>query len=216
MVEFLTATPNLPFTIALTLLFAIVFLEILGLLIGMSVAELLDSLVPDTDLNLGPEGAKTIASSVFLTLLGWLLIGRVPVLILFILFLTAFGIIGLFLQSLLLQITGRLFSAWIVSLPAGLAALAVVKSVGGLFTRFMVKDETTAVSEATFIGKIATITLGRAKRGRPARAKLLDEYGQTHYVLVEPEAEEDTFEVGNMVVLIDRSGTIFRAVRWIE
>lgn len=216
MFEFLTATPNLPFTIALTLLFALVFLEILGLLIGISVSELLDSLVPDTDLNLGSEGAKTIASSVFLALLGWLLIGRVPVLILFILLLTAFGIIGLFLQSLLLQITGRMFSAWIVSLPAGLAALAVVKSVGGLFTRFMIKDETTAVSEATFIGKIATITLGRAKRGQPARAKLLDEYGQTHYVLVEPEGEEDTFEVGNMVVLIDRSGTIFRAVRWIE
>jgi hypothetical protein len=214
MIEFLTAGPNLLFTIVLTLMGTIALMEIIGALLGISVSDYVDSVLPDTpDISL--EGAEAVPS-LFSSLLGWLLIGRVPILILLIIFLTAFGIIGLILQAMTLRVVGRLLPAGVIALPALIAAVAGVKSLGGLLANVLLKDETSAVSEALFIGKIATITLGTAKRGQPAQAKLQDQYGQTHYVLVEPDREDETFDTGTAVVLVERNGVVFHAVRWIE
>ncbi|MCF6235480.1 MAG: YqiJ family protein [Gammaproteobacteria bacterium] len=73
-------------------------------------------------------------------------------------------------------------------------------------------DETDAVSEETFIGRVAKITLGKAEISSPAQAKLKDEHGQIHYIMVEPDMQNEIFETGRLVILVSRVGAIFKAI----
>ena len=51
MFEFLTASANLPFTVALTVMLFIAFLEGVGTVLGFAFSSLLDSLLPDIDID---------------------------------------------------------------------------------------------------------------------------------------------------------------------
>lgn len=73
-------------------------------------------------------------------------------------------------------------------------------------------DVTEVVSEDAFIGRVAMLTLGEARQGHPAQARLRDGWGQTHYVLVEPDEKESTFKQGDHVLLVRREGSVFRAI----
>ena len=65
----------------------------------------------------------------------------------------------------------------------------------------------------TFIGKVATITRGVARVGIPAEAKLRDTHGQMHYVLVEPDNPDASFEQGHEVLLTSQTSAIrFKAI----
>ena len=77
-------------------------------------------------------------------------------------------------QSLVMSVFGRY-------LPSGIAVTAVfagsllpLRAVGGVITRVIPMEETDAVTEDSFIGSVATITLGTgaarpARRGQAAR-----------------------------------------------
>ncbi len=58
-------------------------------------------------------------------MLGWLRVGKVPMLMLLIIFLTGFGLIGLALQSLLHDSFSLLLPNWLMSIPAFVLALTV-------------------------------------------------------------------------------------------
>ena len=53
------------------------------------------------------------------------------------------------------------------------------------------KDETTAVSDASLVGRVGTIVIGTASAGRPAETRVHDEHGTTHYIMVEPEGPDE-------------------------
>jgi hypothetical protein len=74
------------------------------------------------------------------------------------------------------------------------------------------KDETEVVSENSFIGRVAVITLGEALRGKPAEAKLTDQFGQDHYLMVEPDQEIETFPQGTEVLIVRRQGAVFTGI----
>jgi hypothetical protein len=76
----------------------------------------------------------------------------------------------------------------------------------------MPKDETDAVSEQSFIGRVAVITLGNASHGSPAEAKLKDQHGQMHYVMVEPDLPNEAFSQGTAVILVRQKGAHFTAI----
>ena len=40
-----------------------------------------------------------------------------------------------------------------------------------------------------------------------------DRYGQTHYVMVEPDETGEEFENGTQVILISQQGAVFKAIR---
>ena len=219
MTELVTAPSSLPFVVALVVMLAIGLLEGVGTLLGMSLSVLFDNMLPEIDVDVdldSPDvsvgGPEPHAASGFTTLLGWLRVGQVPVLILLIVFLTVFGLLGLMLQSLMVQALGGPLPAAVASLPVFFATLPIVRVCGGIFARLLPKDETEAVSESSFVGRVATITLGTATREQPAQAKLRDQHGQTHYVLVEPDGDE-MFEPGCSVVLVRKAGAGFRAIR---
>lgn len=213
MMAFLTSPENIPFAVALLVVLAMSCIEGVGTVIGLSLSTLLDSILPDFDFGVDVETPDVDAQPYgFTAVLGWLRFGQVPALILLLVFLTAFGLIGLALQGMMLETVGRVLPATVASIPAFFVSLPVVRIGGGLLGRVMPQDETEAVSEDSFIGQVATITLGTAKRNNPAQAKLRDAYGQVHYILVEPDGE-DSFEAQSDVLLVSRHGSVFRAIQ---
>ncbi|AOS96469.1 Inner membrane protein YqiJ [Microbulbifer aggregans] len=207
---FLLQDGNQLFTGALVLMLMIAMLEGVMILIGVGLSEVLDNLLPDMDIDLDAPDAEP--GGVLTKLLGWLRFGEVPALILLVAFLVAFGITGLLIQMVVASFIGSLLPSWLLVLPVLLLALPQVRFVGNVLRRFAVGDETEAVGRKTFIGRVATITIGQATTGSPAEARFSDEFGTTHYVMVEPDAHE-TFGQGEQVLLVEERGASFRVIR---
>jgi membrane protein implicated in regulation of membrane protease activity len=185
MLDFLAAPANFPFAVALTVMLLIGVVEALGL--GASAVHL----DIDADAHAGD-------------LLGWLGVGQVPLLMVLVVFLAAFGLLGLAVQ----QAVGP-FPLWLASAIAGVVALPVTGLGARGLARIMPQDETTAVSLDTLVGKRGTITVGTARTGSPAQARVRDVHGQPHYVMVEPHDEAHPIAEGETVLLLRREGHIF-------
>jgi hypothetical protein len=215
MMQLITASENLPFTVALAVMFGIALLEGITTVFGAGFSAVLDTLIPDMDIGMDVDldGPEVRTPNAVTRLLGWLRVGQVPILMLLVIFLTAFGLLGLGIQSVTHGIIGAYAPGWMASIPAVVFAMPVVRVLGGLLEKFMPKDETEAVSEDSFVGRIALITLGKAEKGSPAQARLKDRFGQSHYVMVEPETENDAFEQGEQVLLIKKMNSVFLAIR---
>lgn len=214
MLDLLGRPECLPFSVALLVMLGITVLEGVTMIFGMGASHALESVIPDFDLDvdvdLSTEGID--GSHALSRLLGWLRFGKVPVLMLFVILLTAFGLSGLLLQAAVQNSIGTLLPAWLVAIPAFLVALPMVRLGGSILVHIMPQDETDAVSEEAFLGRIATLVLGSATQGSPAQAKLRGPKGNTHYVMVEPDDGSTTFSSGELVLLVSRHGTVFRAI----
>lgn len=200
----LFATQTWPFTAALFLMLLIAIVEGIAMLVGGSLSASLQDVSPD---------ASGDVHGAFDKLLGWLYVGRVPVLVLLVLFLAGFALIGFGINL----VVYRIFGAWvptIVSVPvAFLATLPLVRILGAGVARVIPQDQTFAVSFDSLIGRVGTIVTGTARSGYPAQAKVPNEHGQMLYVMVEPEAEGMTFQSGERVLLTKQiSGSRFAAV----
>ena len=210
MIEFFLASANLPFGFALGLMFSIAFLEGVGAILGVGFSGILGQILPDIDIDL--DAPDMGAGWSFTGLLGWLRVGEVPVLVLLIVFLTAFGIIGYGLQAFTHSILGSLLPGWFSSAVSLLVSLPVLRVSSGIIAKLIPKDETSAVSEATFVGRTATIVMGIARVDFPVQARLRDEHGRTHYVMVEPDIDGEEFAEGEEVLLVKREGLAFRVI----
>ncbi len=207
--SFLATPACLPFSVALAIMAMIAIVEMLGALIGIGISGLLDGLFFELDADIDATETQLRSSN----WLAWLYVGKVPVLIILVLFLTFFGLSGLLIQSFsLYYLTGTL-PPLLVSIPALLFAIFCVRFVAGLLARMIPKDDTEAVNSNSFIGRVAVITLGTARSNSPAQAKLSDQYGQTHYVMVEPDNVDDVFSSGTSVLLVKQEAVIFRVIK---
>lgn len=208
MLEFLFLPENLPFAVSCAVLLILAVLEGVGALIGFGLSNLLDNLLPEA----GIASADMPDHGAVSEFLSWLRLRDVPVIVILIAFLMSYTITGLVLQ----QVVAALFSAPLPAIVAALAALFLsvpgVRLFAQLMSKIMPKDETSAVSSGSFVGRTATITLGLAKSGQAAQAKLKDKFGQDHYVMVEPDAADGAFAQGEMVLLVRENGSIFYAI----
>ncbi|WP_193097460.1 YqiJ family protein [Burkholderia sp. Z1] len=202
---------NAPFVVAIALMIVIGVLECVSMLLGLSLTEHAGHLLV---LHFGLDHADGGPdASVVGQFLGWLHVGRVPLLILLILFLLGFSILGLALQTSLQAVAGFMLPTALAVGLATVAALPFVRHTGKFVARFLPQSETTAVSEADFIGRTARIVTGDASLGNPAEARLVDEHGQQHYVRVEPDEAGRTFAKGTTVLLVSRiSGSRYHAI----
>lgn len=213
-----------PFTAALTLMGLIALAEIVGALIGVMPSAFLDGLLPDFDADGdSPIGHVDYAthsggdhnlpqSGGFLAwLLNWLCIGRVPVLVLLVAFLTAFGVTGWAVQGFAVGFFGFPLWNWIAVVPALVVAVPSMRWLGLGLARLIPSEESEASSTTSFIGRIAVVGAARARQGLPAEAKLTDQYRQAHYVRVEPDGDF-VLEPGSEVLLVTQVGGVFRAV----
>ena len=196
----LTAPETWPFGASLAVLVGLSVIEGAGLLLAHSPSQMLDSLLPDM-----PDGADGP--------LGWLHVGKVPLLVLLILFLSGFALAGYVLQASIQSFSGVLLPAWLASIPAFLMGISTVKGIGGVLAKIIPQDESSAVSEQTLIGRTGIVIQGNARDGMAAQAKVRDSYGRSHYVMVEPDLIEEIFDEGSDILLVKKVGARFKCIR---
>jgi membrane protein implicated in regulation of membrane protease activity len=199
MLNFLLSADNVLFMAALLLMLLIGIVEALGFGGGWALGQGLDG--ADGDLNVETP-----------SLLSWINIGRLPLLMLIVVFLFSFGVAGLVGQRLLFGLTG-LTAPWILAVPlAFAAALPFTRFFGRVVARIMPGDETTAVSRESLVGRVAVIVTGEARPASAAQARVRDAFGQVHYVMVEPDNAQDVFVEGASVLIVRHAGAKFFAI----
>lgn len=211
---FLFLPQNLSFAVALGLMVVIGILEGIALALGGGLSGLLDQHLPDFEGDVGVDGhVEAHALGWFERVLGWLHLGRVPALVVLVLFLCFFGFFGLVLQYSVTMTTGILLPGVVAAVPAVFAALPLVRACAGGIAKVLPKDETEAVTRDSFVGRVALVLGGVARTGAPSQAKLRDQFGHTHYVLVEPDDPTVEFANGDEVVLVRVAGARFFAIK---
>lgn len=213
MLSLMLASENLAFSIALVLMIMIAVLEGIAALLGVGMSSALESVLPESELSPHTEVGQVDADTALSRFLGWLRIGEVPLLMLLVIFLFSFGLLGILLQGVFQAITGWLAPGWLAVPLVLVASLPLVRLGGGVLQAVMPRDETTAVTEDSLLGRIAVITLGTARQHYPAEARVKDQHGYTHYLQLEPDAEGDEFLQGTEVLLLSRQGAVYKGIK---
>lgn len=213
MIEFMLQGENLPFMVSLTIMIMIACLEGVTTLIGLGLSNMIDAFMPDFDIDLNPDHPDVSTTGILTKTFGWFRIGQVPFLIILIVFLTLFGLMGLLIQWFAVKITGHLLPGIIASGITFPATLPLVRAITGLIGKIMPKDETEAVTEKSFIGRVAIITLGKAAKNNPAQAKVKDKFGTTHYVMVEPDIDDEEFHRGDQVLIVKQTSSGYKGIQ---
>lgn len=196
-----TATQNLPFGIGFALIVGIALLEGLGMLFSMSPSNFLDDVLPEID---GDSGLDRV--------LGWLHLGKVPALVLLLLFLTGYTVFGYSLQVVANGLFGAYLPAWLAGLLAVPAGMATVRGLGSLIAHIIPRDETSVVSEQSLVGRVGVIISGAARRGLAAQARVKDSHGRSHYLMVEPDIDDEVFDEGTQVLIVRKTGAFYRCI----
>jgi len=193
---------NLPFLIAFGSLAVIAVLQLTGVSEAIEGAGEFEA--PD-GLEVGGFGEALT------TLLG---LGRVPLLIWLAMLLLVFATVGVIGQAVLVSMLGAPLSAGWAALVAGGAALPLNSIAMRPLGAVMPKDETTAIGLDDLVRRDAEIQIGTARAGSPARAKVIDMHGQTHFVMVEPHDTATELTAGDTVLLVRREGQTFYGVHY--
>ncbi|WP_066803584.1 YqiJ family protein [Moraxella oblonga] len=212
--QLLNAPQTAPFGIALMLMFLLFVVEVLAMLVG-GANDWLDNLLPDelSEVNAHSEiGIDTVDSGAFIRFLSWLYFGKVPVLMLFVLFLAIFGLLGFIVQNIIFNIAGFYLPVFVAIILVWMLSLPILRlSAKGLY-KILPKDETTAINQNELIGRIGTITIGIANQDKKAEVKVKDKYGQMHYVMAFCD-NDDILTQGDTVLLVAQKGNDFLAIK---
>ena len=169
--EWLVQMPAAIFTSTIAIVFIITIIEVIGIVTGLAGMET-DG---DAELDTG--------------FIAWLGIGRVPLIIVFIIHLTFFGMIGLGIEAIMHELIGRPLTAWIAVPIALTGSIPSSRWIIAGLARILPGTETSAVSPDGFIGTMAQVVRGTATSGSPAEGKLIDAHGQRHELLIEPDMD---------------------------
>lgn len=195
-----------PFSVATLLLLMIALVEGVAVLAGASFSEWLQGLVEH------PADAFDFHGP-FDRALGWLHVGRVPLVVLLVLFLAGFAITGFALNMVVRHLFGWWLTPWIAVPLAFVSTVSVVRTLGNFLARVIPREQSFAVTFDSLVGLVATVISGTARQGYPAQAKVVSQHGQTLYVMVEPDEAGATFSAGASVLLVRQlSGNRFSGI----
>ncbi len=180
---------------------SIVFVVALGVMLLIGVLELVGFGAGGADLDVDAPD-----------MLGWLGVGRLPFLMLLVVFLSCFGIIGLVAQQASFDLRGALIDPLLAVPGAALLALPTTGVVANLLAKVMPRDHTTAIDLDVLVGRRGRVVTGTATAGNAARARVEDQHGQAHYVMVEPNTADAPLREGDTILLVRREGDMFRAI----
>ena len=206
--ELLLAPENIFFTTSLGLLLAIALLEGIGTLMGFAFMGLIDGILPSIDLDIG-AGVEVGHPLSMGKLMSWLQVGKVPAILILLAFLASFGLAGIAIQTLSASLFGGYLPIFMAVPSAFAMSLPFTRVSARILSVALPKDESSAVSHQSLIGRTATIVLGTARKGNAVEAKVRDIHGKTHYIMVEPENEQDEFPQGSTILLVKKTGSIF-------
>ena len=196
--QFLTPA-YLPFAITFVVMAGIGLIEAIGLGLGQL----------DLDAEASVDAQTDIAGGV----LDWLgLGGELPILIWLTSLLGCFTLAGISIQLGATELAGAPLSGVVASVGALVVGVVANTAVANGLARIMPGFETTVISTDDLIRRRGTILEGTARRGAPARAKVVDRHGQAHFIMVEPHHDTDAIPAGETALLVRRKGTLFFAL----
>ncbi|GES46582.1 membrane protein [Rhizobium dioscoreae] len=188
-----------PFAIAAMILIGLTAIEILSMLLGFSLSELIGK--PHFE---GHDG-------VLAGLLSWINIGGVPLLILIMLALGIFAVTGFAIQTVADVIRAPL-PAIVAAVPALAVTIPLVRGSTRMIARIVPRDETYAVEADDFVGRTGTVSIGPLDQGLPGRVSVKDAHGNWHQLRASAAKDESPLPIGAQVLLVDRKADIFIAV----
>ncbi|ASW07335.1 OB-fold-containig protein [Rhizobium sp. 11515TR] len=188
-----------PFAIAAMILIGLTAIEILSMLLGFSLSELIGK--PHFE---GHDG-------VLAGLLSWINIGGVPLLILIMLALGIFAVTGFAIQTVADVIWAPL-PAIAAAVPALAVTIPLVRGSTRMIARIVPRDETYVVEADDFVGRIGTVSIGPLDQGLPGRVSVKDAHGNWHQLRASAAKGESPLPIGAQVLLVDRKADIFIAV----
>jgi hypothetical protein len=80
-----------------------------------------------------------------------------------------------------------------------------------VIARIIPRDESYAVDEADFVGRIGEVSVGPLDHGLPGRVRLKDVFGNWHLVAARASQDSNALPVGASVILVDRDARSFIA-----
>ena len=196
-----TTAETIPFGVSFALIVVIALLEGLGMLVSLSPSNLIDHVLPEVH---GDAGLDRV--------LGWLHIGKVPALVLLVLFLAGYTVFGYGLQMVVRGVFGVYLPGWVAGVVAVPPGMATVRGLGSLIAHIIPRDESSVVSELSLIGRAGVISNGIARRGLAAQARVRDSHGRTHYLMVEPDVDDDVFDEGVQILIVRKAGAFYRCI----
>lgn len=211
MLDLLTSPQTAPFAVALVLMFMLFVLEVVALLFG-GVNDWLDGLLPD-ELNAHAELGVDADAGGFVRFLSWLYVGRVPVLMLLVVFLAVFGLTGFVVQSLVHSVFGVYVPSVLAVVLVWFLSLPIVRICAKGLHKILPKDETTAINHSELVGRVGVITIGTATHNQSAQVKVKDTHGQTHYVMAFADDDGQALMQGESVLLVRCEGVYFWAIK---
>jgi hypothetical protein len=199
--DILLAPDVRPFAVAAAIMVVLGGIELLTTLVGFSISEFLGKDVAvEADSHNGLGG-----------LLLWINAGRLPLLILIILAFGVFSIEGFLLQGIA-HAAGTALPVSIAALAATAGSIPVIRITSRGIARIIPRDETYAVSDADFVGKVAMVSVGPLDQGLPGRVRLKDVFGNWHTVSARASRDSPALAVGTSVLLVDRDARSFIAI----
>ncbi|WP_318377259.1 OB-fold-containig protein [Enterobacter sp.] len=191
---------NAPYLFAISFVLLIGLLEIASLLLGNTLSSVID--IHLTDYNCLATGNIGQA-------LHYLNIGHFPALIVICLLAGYFGLSGMLIQHGWVTLWQTHLSNVLLA-PASLAlSLVAVHYTGRVFAPIIPRDETSAITENDYIGNMAVITGPSATEGNPCEGKFTDKFGQTHYLLLVPEAGKKFIKGDKVLIICQLSPTLY-------
>ena len=188
------------FGIAIALMVLLGVFEVISMLVG-GISDWLDNLLPDslTETAHAEVGLDVADAGIFVRFLSWLYVGRIPVLMLMVVFLAVYGLTGYLFQTTFATVFGSYLNGTLAAVIVWFLSLPLVRVTASGLYKIMPKDETTAVSQ------------GEARVGNAAQVRVKDAYGQQHYVMVEPDSD-DVLKQGDAVLLVSLDGNTFKTI----
>lgn len=190
----LFADYNTPYLFAISFVLLIGLLEIFALICGHMLSGALDAHLDHYD---------SITTGHISRALLYLNIGRLPALVVLCL-LAGFLVLLASCCSMPASWSGNHHCRNLFVVPVSLLfTIIAVHYTGKIVAPRIPRDHSSAITEEEYIGSMALITGHQATSGNPCEGKLTDQFGQIHYLLLEPE-EGKIFTKGDKVLIICR------------
>ncbi|EJN06679.1 Protein of unknown function (DUF1449) [Bradyrhizobium sp. YR681] len=191
-----------PFAIAAAMIVIVGAIEVVSMLVGASLSEMLG-----TNIDFGHPSDNGVINAI-----SWINVGGVPLLIFLLLVLGAFSITGFLIQDIARMVAGPL-PATLASVGAVAVSVPLVRTASRAIARVIPRDESYVIGLGDLVGRVGEVVIGPLDQGPPGRVSVADIHGNRHFVQAVAAPSSAPLPQGTLVLLVDRAGTRFVAVK---
>lgn len=167
----------------------------------------------DSDVGSGEaESGDGLSGSGF-SILETLGLTRAPLTIWLASFGFGFGTFGYLVQKALIIVMGGAGPVTLIALIAIAPGLFAARTISGVFGHFVPRIETTAISTRSYGRRRGVVTVGVSRMGSPAQVRFYDGHGNLHHTMAEPLDPKDEIPEGAEVSIVRLQDGALRIIR---